>query len=95
MAHVSKTPISRLMQEEEQQDEAGSSSGSRSRGDYKKMRELEEMRKAGSAPAAVDEHGKVSKHSVKISEIYFQGFLAKITWNQCMYLRKKLLFRWE
>ena len=81
MAHVSKTPISRLMQEEEQQDEAGSSSGSRSRGDYKKMRELEEMRKAGSAPAAVDEHGKVSKHSVKISEIYFQGFKAKITWN--------------
>ena len=68
MAHVSKVPISRLMQEEEQsQDEApaggagssGSATGSRSRGDYKKMRELEEMRKAGSAPAAVDEHGKV------------------------------------
>ena len=64
MAHVSKTPISRLMQEEEQQDEAGSSSGSRSRGEYKKMRELEEMRKAGSAPAAVDEHGKVSGATV-------------------------------
>ena len=28
------------------------------RGDYKKAKELEELRKAGSAPAAVDEDGK-------------------------------------
>merc|ERR1712018_906850 len=55
MAHVSKTSVSRLIQEND--EEPGSSSG-RSRGDYKKQRELEELRKAGSAPAAVDEHGK-------------------------------------
>ena len=48
--------MSRLIVEDDDQD-AGPS-GSKSRGDYKKMRELEEMRKAGTAPAAVDETGK-------------------------------------
>ena len=56
MAHVSKVPISRLIAEDEAEEAAGGSS--QSRGDYKKARELEELRKAGSAPAAVDEHGK-------------------------------------
>ena len=55
MAHVSKVAVSRVIQAE---DEAESGTSGRSRGDYKKMRELEEARKAGSEPAAVDEHGK-------------------------------------
>ena len=54
MAHVSKTAVSRLIAA----DEDGGSSGGKSRGDYKKQRELEEMRKLGTAPAAVDESGK-------------------------------------
>merc|ERR550532_2006032 len=58
MAHVSKTPISRLIAEDEEEAGGSGEAGSQSRGDYKKMRELEELRKAGSAPAAVDEHGK-------------------------------------
>ena len=53
MAHVSKVPVSRVIKEDEDPEAA-----SRSRGDYKKMRELEEARKSGSEPAAVDEFGK-------------------------------------
>ena len=53
MAHVSKVPVSRVIKEDEEPEAA-----SRSRGDYKKMRELEEARKSGSEPAAVDEFGK-------------------------------------
>ena len=57
MAHVSKIAVSRLIAEEDEANDDGPSS-SKSRGDYKKLRELEEMRKAGTAPAAVDESGK-------------------------------------
>ena len=53
MAHVSKVPVSRVIKEDEEPEAA-----SRSRGDYKKMRELEEARKSGSEPAAQDEFGK-------------------------------------
>ena len=56
MAHVSKISASRVIKEQHDEDEPEGTS--RSRGDYKKMRELEEMRKAGTAPAAVDETGK-------------------------------------
>merc|ERR1719445_2929572 len=54
MAHVSKIAVSRILQ----QDDDPEADAGRSRGEYKKMRELEEARKAGSEPAAVDEHGK-------------------------------------
>lgn len=56
MAHVSKTAVSRVIASEE--DDGSASGSSKSRGDYKKQRELEEMRKLGTAPAAVDESGK-------------------------------------
>lgn len=56
MAHVSKVPVSRVIAEAAEED--GGTSTVRSRGDYKKERELEEMRKAGTAPAAVDAEGK-------------------------------------
>lgn len=54
MAHVSKVPVSRVIRE----DEDPADGPGRSRGDYKKARELEEARKSGSEPAAVDEFGK-------------------------------------
>ncbi|XP_071746393.1 pre-mRNA-splicing factor SLU7 [Lepeophtheirus salmonis] len=54
MASVSKTPISRLIQgEEEEKDEKA-----KSREEYRKLKELKEARKLGNAPAAVDEEGK-------------------------------------
>ena len=56
MAHVSKISVSRIIKEQE--DEESGTASTKSRGDYKKMRELEEMRKAGTAPAAQDETGK-------------------------------------
>eukprot|EP00096_Caligus_rogercresseyi_P015417 TRINITY_DN7854_c0_g1_i1.p1 TRINITY_DN7854_c0_g1~~TRINITY_DN7854_c0_g1_i1.p1 ORF type:complete len:588 (+),score=246.49 TRINITY_DN7854_c0_g1_i1:387-2150(+) len=54
MASVSKTPVSRLIQgEEEEKDEKA-----KSREEYRKLKELKEARKLGNAPAAVDEEGK-------------------------------------
>ena len=55
MAHVSKVPVSRLIAAGEDNDPTDSQ---KSRGDYKKLKELEEARKLGNAPAAVDEEGK-------------------------------------
>ena len=54
MAHVSKTAVSRLIVQEKDEDEPKQ----RSRDDFKKQKELEEARKLGNAPAAVDEEGK-------------------------------------
>ena len=54
MAAVSKTAVSRVIASNE---ETGDKKG-RSRDDFKKQKELEEQRKLGNAPAAVDEEGK-------------------------------------
>lgn len=53
MASVSKVPVSRLTK---QSDEDGPSK--KNRDDYRKAKELEEARKLGTEPAAVDEFGK-------------------------------------
>ena len=55
MASVSKVSVSRLIAASEDSDPKD---GQKSRGDYKKLKELEEARKLGNAPAAVDEEGK-------------------------------------
>ena len=56
MAHVSKTPVSRVIAQDE--DDDSSEPKHRSRDEFKKQKELEEQRKLGNAPAAVDEDGK-------------------------------------
>eukprot|EP00095_Tigriopus_kingsejongensis_P000600 maker-scaffold95_size379157-snap-gene-2.35 protein:Tk00600 transcript:maker-scaffold95_size379157-snap-gene-2.35-mRNA-1 annotation:"pre-mrna-splicing factor slu7-like" len=56
MASVSKTPVSRLVAAEEDDDAPGESK--KSREEYKKEKALEEARKLGNAEAAVDEEGK-------------------------------------
>ena len=53
MASVSKTAVSRVIAQEKDDEPK-----QRSREEYKKERELEEARKLGTAPAAVDEEGK-------------------------------------
>jgi len=53
MAAVSKTAVSRVIAQEKDDEPK-----QRSREEYKKERELEEARKLGTAPAAVDEEGK-------------------------------------
>lgn len=60
MAQVSKTAISRLIKEKHKSSENDLSDDTktRSRDDFKKQKELEEQRKLGNAPAAVDESGK-------------------------------------
>jgi len=60
MAQVSKTAISRLIKEKHKSSEndLGDDTKTRSRDDFKKQKELEEQRKLGNAPAAVDESGK-------------------------------------
>lgn len=55
MASVSKVSVSRLIAASEDSDPKD---GQKSRGDYKKLKELEEARKLGNAPAAIDEEGK-------------------------------------
>lgn len=57
MAHVSKTAVSRLLAEKTIEEEQGTKKAI-SRDDFKKLKELEEQRKLGNAPAAVDEEGK-------------------------------------
>ena len=49
--------IAAMAKKEESLEEAGTSSGNK-REDYKKLKELEEARKAGTAPAMQDEEGK-------------------------------------
>jgi hypothetical protein len=56
MANVSKVAVSRLIASEEETDPK--EAAAKSRGDYKKLKELEEARKLGNAPAAVDEEGR-------------------------------------
>ena len=53
MATVTKVPVSRLVK-------SGDDDGpvKKNRDEYRKAKELEEARKLGSAPAAVDEDGK-------------------------------------
>lgn len=53
MANVSKTAVSRLITQEEDAEPK-----QRSRDEFKQQKELEEQRKLGNAPAAVDEDGK-------------------------------------
>jgi len=55
MAHVSKTAVSRVIAQAETESNEPKT---RSRDDFKKLKELEEARKLGNAPAAVDEEGK-------------------------------------
>ncbi len=55
MAHVSKTAVSRVIAQADDDDDEPKK---RSRDDFKKQKELEEARKLGNAPAAVDEEGK-------------------------------------
>ena len=54
MAHVSKTAVSRVIAQDNDDEEPKH----RSRDEFKKQKELEEQRKLGNAPAAVDEDGK-------------------------------------
>ena len=60
MAQVSKTAISRLIKEKHKVtgNDLDDDTKTRSRDDFKKQKELEEQRKLGNAPAAVDESGK-------------------------------------
>ncbi len=53
MAHVSKTAVSRVIAQGDDDEPKA-----RSRDEFKKQKELEEARKLGNAPAAVDEEGK-------------------------------------
>ncbi len=53
MAQVSKTAVSRVIAQEKDEEPQ-----QRSRDDFRKQKELEEARKLGNAPAAVDEEGK-------------------------------------
>jgi len=55
MAQVSKVAVSRLIASHEEEE---SDDKKKSRDDFKKQKELEEQRKLGNAPAAVDEEGK-------------------------------------
>ena len=57
MAQVSKTAVSRLIKKSESTGE-DEDKKTRSRDDFKQQKELEEQRKLGNAPAAVDESGK-------------------------------------
>ena len=56
MAQVSKTAISRLIKEKHKVtgNDLDDDTKTRSRDDFKKQKELEEQRKLGNAPAAVD-----------------------------------------
>ena len=59
MAQVSKTAVSRIIAEKAQSvGDDDLDDKKRSRDDFKKQKELEEQRKLGNAPAAVDESGK-------------------------------------
>ena len=61
MAQVSKTAISRIIKEKigsSGTEDLDDDKKTRSRDDFKKQKELEEQRKLGNAPAAVDESGK-------------------------------------
>ena len=61
MAQVSKTAVSRIIAEKSRsvgEDDPDDDKKTRSREDFKKQKELEEQRKLGNAPAAVDESGK-------------------------------------
>ena len=61
MAQVSKTAVSRIIAEKSRsvgEDDLDDDKKTRSREDFKKQKELEEQRKLGNAPAAVDESGK-------------------------------------
>ena len=58
MAHVSKTAVSRVIAQSQNDGDSGDEPKTRSRDDFKKQKELEEARKLGTAPAAVDETGK-------------------------------------
>ena len=58
MAAVSKTAVSRVIASSHQEDGGGEGESKKSRDEFKKQKELEEQRKLGNAPAAVDEEGK-------------------------------------
>jgi len=58
MASVFQPAVSRVMASSHQKDDEECSNKKRSRVDFKKQKELEEQRKLGNAPAAVDEEGK-------------------------------------
>jgi len=59
MAQVSKVAVSRLIANSSESGENDADDKkTRSRDDFKKQKELEEQRKLGNAPAAVDESGK-------------------------------------
>jgi len=57
MASVSKTAVSRVIASSHKEEE-GEDGKKKSREDFKAQKELEEQRKLGNAPAAVDEEGK-------------------------------------
>jgi len=52
-----RTPVSQIIQSKHDQD-AEEEPKKKSREDWRKAKELEEARKAGTAPAAVDEEGR-------------------------------------
>ena len=56
MASVSKTAVSRVIASSHQEEDGDGKK--KSREDFKAQKELEEQRKLGNAPAAVDEEGK-------------------------------------
>jgi pre-mRNA-processing factor SLU7 len=58
MANVSKVAVSRLIAADDESASDAKEAQAKSRGDYKKLKELEEARKLGNAPAAVDEEGR-------------------------------------
>ncbi|KAF2366637.1 Pre-mRNA splicing Prp18-interacting factor [Trinorchestia longiramus] len=58
MASSSNVPISIILKKAKDEEANGDEPKKKSREDWKKEKELEELRKAGSIPAAVDEEGK-------------------------------------
>ena len=55
MSNVTRTPVSQILKNASSVEEEPKK---KSREDWRKAKELEEARKAGTAPAAVDEEGK-------------------------------------
>lgn len=56
-SNISRNTVSKIILDKESVDDEGDEPKKKSREDWRKAKELEEARKAGTAPAAVDEEG--------------------------------------
>lgn len=74
MATTSRVPISQILRNKDDTEEDDEPK-KKSREDWRKAKELEEARKAGTAPAAVDETGL---SILTLSYSWFQLFVNKI-----------------